>query len=277
MPSEVAENSQKRKRQEAAQKTHDTKRIKDETSLERRKPARQHRASTALLDVLLALPDNVDPDAGSSPTAPVDHIRAWFEDVMAQIREVDVYTETQISGCDKKEKDKRYLDYYRLATTAADYLISEALKLKSQVSHEIQLMGHDVDYTEVWDLGKLSADETDKAIGKLARVWGALALGVVHIYPAVYLPLWAKLVEKEENWDVVVNWINRAVFERCARQASEGKCIPHVLQCDILKALTMESPVEPVSKENLSMIHGKLDRLGLITCAVRRSRYNETA
>ncbi|OJJ67234.1 hypothetical protein ASPBRDRAFT_48287 [Aspergillus brasiliensis CBS 101740] len=277
MPSEVAENGMKRKRQEAGAKTHKTKRIKDEANSGRKKPARQHRPSPAPSDELPGLLDNVNTDAGSNTIAPVDHIRAWFEDVMTHFRHVVMYSAAWRSSCDEEEIYKRYLDYYRLATALAKDLDTEALKLKSKASHAIQLMGLDDYYTEAWDLEILSVDETDKAIGKLARVWGALALGVVHIYPAVYLPLWAKLVEKEENWDVVVNWINRAVFERCARQASEGKCIPHVLQCDILKALTMESPVEPVSKENLSMIHGKLDRLGLITCTVRRSRYTETA
>ncbi|GKZ19404.1 hypothetical protein AbraIFM66951_011014 [Aspergillus brasiliensis] len=267
MPSEVAEKGMKRKRQEASKKTSDTKCVKDEG----KKQARQNQASPALSDGRLELLDKPDADAGLNATAPVDHLRAWFENVMARFNEVDMYLEVQNSKCDEEERHKRYLDYYRLATALAKWLDIEALKLRSKVSHEIQRRGLDDDYTEEWDLEILSIDETDKAIGKLARVWGTLALGVVHIYPEAYVPLWAKLVEKEENWDIVVNWINRAVYERCARQAMEGKCTPHVLQCDILKALTMESPVEPVSKENLSMIQGELNWQGLITPASPRS------
>ena len=121
----------------------------------------------------------------------------------------------------------------------------------------------------------LSADEKPRVICQLIRVWGALPMAVADVYPDKYLPAWELLVKKEQDWNVVVNWINSAVLARCGRQASKGKCVPRVLGCDLLKALIMQSPVEPVSNKVLSMINGKFNRLGHITPATTNYKKGE--
>ncbi|RAH57943.1 hypothetical protein BO85DRAFT_438173 [Aspergillus piperis CBS 112811] len=161
----------------------------------------------------------------------------------------------------KHEAMKKRTEHARQHRTKPD--LSKGL-FKSQPENDIANAGST---SQDWDLETLSAEEEPRVIGQLIRVWGALPTAVADVYPDRYLPVWELLVKKEQDWNVVVNWINSAVLARCGRQALKGKCVPRVLGCDLLKALNMQSPVEPVSNEDLSMINGKFNRLGLITLA----------
>ncbi|RAK88349.1 hypothetical protein BO79DRAFT_266473 [Aspergillus costaricaensis CBS 115574] len=247
MPSEAADKWPKTFRQKAAKKSHDARRAKHEAMKKKMEYARSHRAKPDLSKGLSkSQPENENPDAGSTSQIPADTIRAWFEDFMIDLRQMDMYSEAcKASSFD--EVSNRSADYYRLAMMLAAALEKIATKLKRMFSRELELR--------------------NDMFCQLIRVWGALPMAVADVYPDKYLPVWELLVKKEQDWNVVVNWINSAVLERCRRQASKGKCVPRVLGCDLLKALIMQSPVEPVSNKVLSMINGKFNRLGLITLA----------
>ncbi|GAQ38305.1 hypothetical protein AtubIFM55763_010057 [Aspergillus tubingensis] len=268
MPSEAADKWPKSFRQKAAKKAHDAKRVKHEAIKKRMEHARQHRTKPDLSKGLSkSQPESVNPDAGSTSQIPADTIRAWFEDFMIDLRQMDMYSEAcKASSID--EVSNRSADYYRLAMMLAATLEDKAIKLKRMFSRNFELRNGSVRcYDKDWDLWTLSAEEKPRVICQLIRVWGALPITVADNYPDKYLPVWELLVKKEQDWNVVVNWINSAVLERCGRQASKGKCVPRVLGCGLLKALIMQSPVEPVSNKDLSMINGKFNRLGLITLA----------
>ncbi|PYH73331.1 uncharacterized protein BO88DRAFT_467704 [Aspergillus vadensis CBS 113365] len=251
MPSEAIYKWPKTSRQKAAKKAHDARRAKHEAIKKKMEHARQHRTKPHVSKGLSkSQPENENPDAGSTSQIPGDTIRAWFEDFMIDLRQMDLYSEAcKASSFDKVSN--RSADYYRLAMMLAATLERKATKLKRMFSRELKLRNDSIGcYDKDWDL-----------------VWGALHMAVADVYPDEYLPVWKVLVKKEQDWDVVVNWINSAVLERCGRQASKGKCVPEVLECDLLKALIMQSSVEPVSNKVLSMINGKFNRLGLITLA----------
>ncbi|GLB07889.1 hypothetical protein AtubIFM57258_003257 [Aspergillus tubingensis] len=267
MPSVAADKWPKSFRQKAAKKAHDAKRVKHEAIKKRMEHARQQRTKPDLSKGLSkSQPESGNPDAGSTSQIPADTIRAWFEDFMIDLRQMDMYSEAcKSSSFD--EVSNRFADYYRLAMMLAATLEDKAIKLKRMFSGELERRNDSIGdyYDKDWDLWTLSAEEKDGVICQLIRVWGALPMAVADVYPDKYLPVWELLVKKEQDWNVVVNWINSAVLERCGRQASKGKCVPRVLGCDLLKALIMQSPVEPVSNKDLSMINGKFNRLGLIT------------
>ncbi|PWY70647.1 hypothetical protein BO83DRAFT_399788 [Aspergillus eucalypticola CBS 122712] len=231
MPSEAANKWPKAIRQKAAKKAQDARRAKHEAMKKRMEHARRHRTKP-------------DPCNGLS--------KSWFEDFMIDLRQMDMFSEAcKASLFD--EVSNRSADYYRLAIMLAATLEEEAIKLKRRFSREIELRSDDIGdhYDKGWDLWILSAEEKDEVICQLAMEWGALPMAVADVYPDKYLPVWELLVKKEQDWNVVVNWINSAVLERCGRQASKGKCVPRVLGCDHLKALITQSPVEPFNRLRL--------------------------
>lgn len=282
MPSEAADKWPKIFRQKAAKKAHDARRAKHEAIKKKMEHVRQHRTKPDVSKGLSkSQPENEHPDSGSTSQIPADTIRAWFEDFMIDLHQMDMYSEAcKASSFD--EVSNRSADYYRLAMMLAATLEKKAIKLKRMFSRNFELRNGSIRcYDEDWDLWTLSAEEKPRVICQLVKVWGALPMAVADVYPDKYLPVWELLVKKEQDWNVVVNWINSAVLERCRRQASKGKYVPRVLGCDLLKALIMQSPVEPVSNKDLSMINGKFNRLGLITLATtsykgkQRGKYDD--
>ncbi|OJZ87741.1 hypothetical protein ASPFODRAFT_32382 [Aspergillus luchuensis CBS 106.47] len=284
MPSEAADEWPKTSRQKAAKKAQNARRAKHEAMKKRTEHAPQHRTKPDLSKGLFkSQPEKDNANAGSTSQVPADTIRAWSEDIMTDLCQMDMYSEAcKASSFD--EVSNRSADYYRLTMMLATALEEEAIKLERRFCREVELRSDSIGdhYDEDWDLWTLSAEEEPRVIGQLIRVWGALPTAVADVYPDKYLPVWELLVKKEQDWNVVVNWINSAVLARCERQASKGKCVPRVLGCDLLKALNMQSPVEPVSNKDLSMINGKFNRLGLITLAAssykkgkKRSKYDD--
>ncbi|GFN13399.1 hypothetical protein AtubIFM54640_003222 [Aspergillus tubingensis] len=240
MPSEAADKWPKTFRHKAAKKAHDARRAKHEAIKKKMEHVRQHRTNPDVSKGLSkSRPENENPDAGSTSQIPADTIRAWFEDLMIDLRQMDLYSEA-CKATSFDEVSNRSADYYRLAMMLAATLEDKAIKLKDMSSRELELRNDSVGdyyYDKDWVVWTLSADEKPRVICRLIRVWGALPMAVADVYPDKYLPAWELLVKKEQDWNVVVNWINSAVLARCGRQASKGKCVPRVLGCDLLQGI----------------------------------------
>ncbi|PYI00893.1 hypothetical protein BO78DRAFT_391567 [Aspergillus sclerotiicarbonarius CBS 121057] len=284
METEYYAHVRKMQRQDAVRKGHETRRRKREAKRKRMQNARQYRSKHASVE-----PEN-DAEAkkkrlvaGPSSAVPNDPIRAWFEDRMSETHALSLRSEISRRGLkEEEEKYNLYLEYYQLVRILAEDLVAEALDLRFQNLFFAKYWEYLPKDKGIWDLTDWDLLNKDKLIDamlpaidideeyekgreELIKVWGNQQVKMLHIYGRWKLVACTALAKKEPNWDIVARRLNRAVLERWTRQGQNQERGYSVQGCDILRALAMEVPTEPVSEQELASMNGIFNHVGLIT------------
>ncbi|CAK38927.1 hypothetical protein M747DRAFT_356795 [Aspergillus niger ATCC 13496] len=266
MPSEVAESGQKRKCQETANTAQDTKRMKQGATEEKSEHPRKHRVGSGTAKALLQqLLDSSNVRARLSTRARVYTLWHWFEDLMMDVSELNPATQAKGNETDPKKADELLLRYCHMCKMLGVALTETALDFRARVK----------DGEKVCKWSRLSEYRERKTLLYLEDVWGPEPRYLAEKGPKRYLRLWRDLARKEQDWNVVANWLNRSIMDRMIRRFLNVHLDFDVLGCDILKALSMKGPVEPVSQQELELTGANLGRNGML-CWKRMDRHAET-
>ncbi|KAI2888999.1 hypothetical protein CBS147343_7918 [Aspergillus niger] len=251
----LAESGQKRKCQETANTAQDTKRMKQEATEERFEHPRKHRVGSGTAKTLLQqLLDSSDVRARLSTRARVYTLWHWFEDLMMDVSELNPATQAKGNETDSKKADELLLRYCHMCKMLGVALTETALEFRARVK----------DGEKVCKWSRLSEYGERETLLYLEDVWEPEPRYLAEKGPKRYLRLWRDLAGKEQDWDVVSNWLNRSIMDRMIRRFLNIQLEFEVLGCDILKALSMKGPVEPVSQQELKFVDATLGRNGML-------------